>query len=97
MTIWNFLSNGATQHMGIGAIGIDANDSESNFQTVMEEPETTNIDEVVNYYFEIRKHLFSSQPSKPICTNTNTNINTNTMNDVSCKTPPIPIPLPNYR
>lgn len=96
--IWNSLSNGATQHMGIGSIGIDANESQSNdFQVVTETPETTNIDEVVNFYFEIRKYLFPSQPSTQICINANTNYG---INDIYCEksqTPPIPIPPPNYR
>lgn len=94
--IWSFLSNGATQHMGIGSIGIDANETQNNdFEIRMETPEKTNIDEVVNFYFEIRKHLFPSQPSTQICINSNTGIN-----DIHCEksqTPPIPIPPPNYR
>lgn len=81
--------------MGIGAVGIDANESQqhTNFEVEIK-PETTNIDDVVNYYFEIRNHLFPSQPNTQISTTATTNTG---LNDVYCKTPPIPIPPPNYR
>ncbi len=70
--------------MGIGTVGIDANESEE----IIIQTEITNVEEVVNFYFEIRKYLFPSQPTQSECDFIVSNIKT--------QTPPIPIPPPNY-
>jgi hypothetical protein len=70
--------------MGIGSVGIDANEQESMYS---HSPEPTNIDEVVNFYFEIRKYLFPSQPVSLKC---DTDIS-----EIKTQSPPILIPPPN--